>query len=50
MENQKTETEKDITFRMAFKKESPRRPHKNLTKFWLEHEENYYDYDDFFDH
>lgn len=39
----------EMPVRAALKNEQPRRPHRNMTRYWLDHETDYYDIDDFFD-
>lgn len=38
----------EFPVRAVIKGEPPRRQHHNLTKFWQEHEEDYFEIDEFF--
>ena len=38
----------EFPVRAVVKGEPQRRPHKNLTRFWQEHEEDYLEIDEFF--
>jgi len=48
MKNEQEIEKINLPIRAVIKTEQPRRFNKNLKNFWMEHQQDYLDYDEFF--